>query len=297
MKRRLVIWSLGSIAGLYIALSFVGGAIAMRIPRLPVVGSPAAVGVSYQDVSFPARFDGTLLKGWYIAGKGESVIVIVHGGFQSRVDDVVNTLGLARDLNARGYDVLLFDLRGRGESGGRGRALSNIEPDLGGTIDFLKTKGYSEQSIVFLGFCSGAATASIYASNNPVGALVLDGDFSTVDGMVVRQAAVDGIPAFLVRLFIPGLTVATRLMYGFAPINPIDVVPSIRSPILFIHEQNDDIVSWKETTELFSASGDSRSQIWQISSAKHSEGYRVSPAEYVAKVDGFLSGTLSRSVR
>ena len=101
MKKKVAL-VLAAAAFLYVSLSFVGGALAMRIPRLPLVGSPASVGLYYEDVSFPARTDGTVLRGWYIPGKGESAIIVVHGGTQTRVDEIVGTLGLARDLVRKG---------------------------------------------------------------------------------------------------------------------------------------------------------------------------------------------------
>jgi pimeloyl-ACP methyl ester carboxylesterase len=127
---------------LYIGLSILGAILVMNIPRLPINGSPSSVGLTYSDVSFPARGDGVTLKGWYLPSQGNSIIIIVHGGFQNRIDFDVDTLGLALDLTERGYDLLLFDLRGRGESEGRGRSLSNIEQDIGGAIDYLNSKGY-----------------------------------------------------------------------------------------------------------------------------------------------------------
>jgi hypothetical protein len=63
MKKKVAI-ALAAVALLYACLAFVGGALAMRIPRLPLVGSPALLGLNYEDVSFPARTDGTVLKGW-----------------------------------------------------------------------------------------------------------------------------------------------------------------------------------------------------------------------------------------
>jgi fermentation-respiration switch protein FrsA (DUF1100 family) len=293
MKKRIAV-GLAVIAVLYVSLSFVGGALAMRIPRLPLVGSPAAVGLDYEDVSFPARADGTALKGWYIPAKGESAIIVVHGGTQNRVDENVDTLGLARDLAGRGYDLLLFDLRGRGESRGKGRALSDIEPDIGGAIDYLKSRRYPEGSIGIIGFCSGAAAAAIYAGTNGIGALVLDGCFPTVDGMVVAEAVSAGVPWFLVKAFIPGLTVTTRIMYGFVQTDPVDVIPDIASPILFIHEQNDNIVTGEDTNRLFRASSTPGNEVWEINSVEHSQAYRKYPAQYVERLDSFFSRSLIR---
>jgi pimeloyl-ACP methyl ester carboxylesterase len=293
-KSRLAFIVLAVTAFLYVGLSFLGGALVMQIPRLPLASSPTAAGLDYENVSFPARADGIMLKGWYLVSRGERVVMVVHGGFQNRVDENVDTLGLARDLVHKGYDLLLFDLRGRGESQGKGRSLSNIGSDLGGAVDYLKSMGYPPDSICLMGFCSGAALAGIFASEEHLGALVLDGCFPTVDGMVIKQAAQRAIPGFLVEMFIPGLTLATRVMYDYKPVDPIDVVPKVDCPIFFIHEQKDDLVSWHDTTRLFQAAGNPDNQIWDVPEAEHSQSYKSYPTQFIERVDSFLSGSLIR---
>jgi pimeloyl-ACP methyl ester carboxylesterase len=126
---------------IYTLISIFGAVAAMEIPRFVVKGSPADVGLVYQDASFNSRTDGLRLKGWFIPGEGEKAVIVVHGGFQNRLDEVVGTLGLAKDLNAKGFGILLFDLRGRGESQGRGRTLTNVERDIGGALDYVKSLG------------------------------------------------------------------------------------------------------------------------------------------------------------
>jgi pimeloyl-ACP methyl ester carboxylesterase len=273
---------------LYTGLSIYGATAAMEIPRLPLNNSPASVGLAYKDVSFTSRVDNVVLRGWYLPSKRNSVIIIVHGGFQNRLDDNVDTLGLAHDLVKKGYDLLLFDLRGRGESEGEGLALSNIERDIGGAVDYLKGEGYTSKHVYIIGFCSGAASACIFASENSIGALVLDGCFANVHNMVTRQAVLMGIPEFLVDFFVPGVLLMTNIIYGYDLVNPVDVVADVACPILFIHEEHDELISWEEMHQLFRVSGNPANELWGVSNAKHSQSYKIHPAEYIEKVDKFL---------
>ena len=206
----------------------------MDIKRLPLEATPESTDLAYQDVSFTSRYDEVLLKGWFFPGNKAQVIMLVHGGYLNRVDESVGTLGLTRDLVSNGYNVLLFDLRGRGESEGRGQSLSYIDEDIGGAVDFLHNMGYSQDNVVIMGFCSGAVRSSIYASRNNVGAVILDGCFIDVPTMVVRQANSVGVPGFLTWVFIPGISIMAGVVYDYELINPIDVVGDINSPILFI---------------------------------------------------------------
>jgi uncharacterized protein len=278
---------------LYAGLSVAGAILVMRIPHLQVEGSPSDVGLAYTNVSFPARNEiNILLKGWYFQGQGDKTILIVHGGFQTRVDNVVDTLDLTKSLVAAGYNVLLFDLRGRGESQGKGLNMLTNENDIGGAVDFLKTRG-EVAHIGIIGFCSGAATTAIFASQENIGAVVLDGCFATVDTMVTRQATTRGIPAFLVDSFIPGLKLTVSLFYGAVPENPIKIVPDISCPVFFIHEQNDNLTTTQETAELFAAAKNPADKLWEIPGALHSEGYKTDPVDYVNKVNAFFSAELT----
>jgi len=218
--------AIAAILIIYLGLSIYGAKRAMEIPRLPLNNSPSSVGLDYENVSFESRDNSVLLRGWYIPSSGNYVIVIVHGGFQNRVDEDVDTLALTKDL--------------------------------------------------------------VFASQNKIGALVLDGCFIDVPTMVTRQAASFGIPKFLVKFFVPGLLFMTRIIYDYDMVNPIDVVDKVACPILFIHEELDESIKWEEANKLFRASGNPANEIWQISNTEHSHGYRTHPLEYIEKVDTFL---------
>lgn len=275
----------------YVGLSIFGATALMEIPRLPLHGSPASVGLAYEDVSFTTR-DGIVLRGWYLPAQGDLALVIVHGGFQNRVDDTVDTLDLARDLVQKGYNLLLFDLRGRGESEGKGYALSHIDSDIGGAVNYLVNRGYPASRIGLIGFCSGAASSCIFASHESVGGLVLDGCFTSVRHMVDRQAVQRGIPQFLLNFFMPGLALAAKTIYGYDEVNPVDVVAEVTCPILFIHEEHDELVSLEDDSQLLKASTNPANTLWEVNGTKHSQAYKTHPSEYVERVNEFFAAVL-----
>lgn len=269
-------------------MSGFGARSAMTIERIPLQDSPQSFGLAYEDVSFPSRHDRVLLKGWLIPAEKDQVIVVVNGGYQNRIDDNEATLRMTAALVAEGYSVLLFDLRGRGESEGTGHSLCNAEEDIGGAVDYLNSLGYGTEDICIMGFCSGAALSSFYVSHNDVGALILDGCFNRVATMVVREAEDVGMPAFWTTVFLPGLYVMSRLFYGYELVNPIDIVDDIECPILFIHEEYDAFTTMEETYEMYQASGNPQDEIWQVMGAEHSHGFLTGLEEYIDKVTGFL---------
>ena len=276
----------------YVVLSVFGAVAAMVIPRLPLKDSLDSVGLSYSNVTFDSRADNLLLRGWYVTGKGDRAIIIVNGGFQNRVDDLVDTLDLTRDLNNQGFDVLLFDLRGRGESQGDARNLLNIDRDLGGAFDYIKSLGFEPSGIGILGFCSGAASSCIFASKEPVGAMVFDGCFASVTSMVYGQAAERHIPSFLVDIFLPGVRLGSFVFFGYREVDPIGVVATVKAPVFFIHEEKDNLTTLAQTQLLLDGATNPYDTIWEIPAALHSQGYRSDPAEFVNRVSVFFEANL-----
>ena len=67
--------------------------------------------------------------------------------------------------------------------------------------------------------------------------------------MVYNQASERHIPSGLVSFFLPGVFTAGRLIYGYQEVDPLAVVSRVSCPILFIHEQYDDLVSARDETQ------------------------------------------------
>src|ERR1700749_1061885 len=99
----------------------------LRGHRTPFTRTPAEVGLDYEAVAFEAS-DGVALKGWFIpaATSPAPAIVFVHGWMWNRLGNVagqtpvpdkdVDFLPATKALRDAGYHMLLFDLRGHGES-------------------------------------------------------------------------------------------------------------------------------------------------------------------------------------
>lgn len=79
-----------------------------------------------------------------------------------------------------------------------------------------------------------------------------------------------------------------KTIYHYELINPIDVVAKVDCPILFIHEEQDKSISLEETQWLMAASSNPRNELWQVSQAEHSHGYRTYPFLYIEKVSTFF---------
>src|SRR5215468_370065 len=99
---------------------------------------PAArAGIPVQEVHFAAA-DGVRLAGWLaLASPAAPTLILVHG-FKS---DRASMLPWARFLYAAGYNVLLYDSRGCGQSEGWRIALGAREPeDVIGAVRYLQAR-------------------------------------------------------------------------------------------------------------------------------------------------------------
>jgi len=289
MKIALII--IGVVLVIYLGISAYTAITVMKIPRIPLGDSPASVGLTYEDVSFPARIDNITLRGWYIPGGNRFTLIIVNGGWRNRSDPTLGTLELSKDLVEKGYSLLLFDLRGRGESEGEGLVLTHTDRDIGGAVDYIKGRGCSSQNIGIIGFSTGAASTIIFASQEDVAAVISDSSFADVTEMLVREVSKQkGLPELLVRSFTPGTFLMAKLIYGYNRVNPVDKVADVQCPILFIHGEIDESIPLTDAYELYQAGNNPSNAIWVVPNAGHCEGYKTDSVGYVEKVTTFLEG-------
>jgi len=122
----------------------------------------AAPGVRERAVSFEST--GKMLRGVLALPEGERPpergAVLLHGWGTYRIGPHAMLVKLARELASRGAAALRFDLRGRGESGGRyaQTGLDEMINDAVRAAAFLR-KECGASRIVAAGLCSGANVA------------------------------------------------------------------------------------------------------------------------------------------
>jgi fermentation-respiration switch protein FrsA (DUF1100 family) len=260
----------------------------LKLPRFPLDKTPDSVGLTYESVSFPSRSDGTLLKGWYLPGQNNLTLIIANGGAQNRVDAETGTLEISRDLVERGYNLLLFDFRGRGESEGQGYHLVHSEKDLGGAIDYLRER-FPPGNIGLIGFSTGAVAAIIGASRESVTAVVSDTCFASVSNSLATKLAIEsGVPHILTKAIAPGLFLIARIFYGYRKVDPVSRVADISCPVLFIQGDCDDLVPVSDAQQLYRASANTLDELWIVHGAGHTKSYKTESVMFINKVTGFL---------
>ena len=176
-RRRRITWLTGSrvlrwglpvvllLAGCYAYVSYAMASGVTTPDRSSLDGHPDEYGLPYEDVTFSPRgdeWDDIVLRGWVIekerlAGpKDELTVILVHGLNSNRTGD--NSLALASRLFGLDFNVLLFDMRGHGESDGVQLSAGYFEKwDVLGAYDYLVQRGVPPERIGVLGWSMGGA--------------------------------------------------------------------------------------------------------------------------------------------
>lgn len=234
--------------------------------------------------------DGLQLAAWYVPSHNEAALILVHGIGTNRGD----LLPLTRDLAAKGYGLLLFDLRAHGDSDGRFSTLGLREVlDVRAALDYLQRRSeVNGQRIGIYGNSLGAAVAIMAAAEIPqLRSVVADSGFASVSWIVERQFnAVVRAPGWMAPLVVAVGSWQTG-------VNPDDLAPVRRiatispRPILIIHGERDSTFLLDNARLLAQAAGEPR-ELWIVPGAPHSGAYAADPAAYVERVSAFFERSL-----
>ncbi len=255
-----------------------------RCRRRRVQGSPADLGLRYEEAQFLTA-DRLTLRGWFLESPGaRAVVVLVHDLEATRTDVDRGLLDLSRDYVRRGYSVFTFDLRGHGESGGTRDTLGRDEKlDVAAAVACVRRR-LPGVPVILHGFGFGAAVALAAAANRAdVTAVVADTAFPTMREYLHRRWR--WLPS-------PALTVVGRVarrLYGadIDALQPVAIVNRVGVPVLYVHNQGDPMLPPSCTLNLAAASLNARDRVWIASGSGHATGYREAPEAYVRRMTEF----------
>lgn len=236
--------------------------------------------------------DGLTLRGWYCpTAGGRRLIVLVHGMGASW--DHMAEIG--RWMHRRGYDILLFDLRGHGTSDPARLSMGRRErEDIRAVLAWAESEGYTPDRIGWLGHSLGAATLLMEAARNPeIQVAVVDSPFADLPDLLNTQLTKH---SHLPSWFNPGILFVAHRAFGVRTddLKPIRSAPAWGTrPLLLIHGEADSIVPVRHARALASALGPACEAIL-LPGVEHVRAFRSDKRGYVARVDGFFDEHLAR---
>lgn len=278
---------MSAVIAFWLVASFVGERISLEPARAQVRATPAHWGMAYKDVSFRTS-DGLTLRGWWIPGTQHATIVMVHG-LSSNRDEPLSRAGY---LHQAGYNLLVFDLRGHGQSDGSGTTMGYREPlDVKAAV---AEAGHLDSGpIALFGYSLGAAIAIEEAANDPaVSAVIEDSAFSSAaDVILARFTQVTRLPAVP---FAAAVVAFGSLDFGTSPWNvePVAMAAQLHKPLLVIVGDADTVVPPAEGLAIFKAAAGPK-QLLEVPSAGHVQAYYTANGLYETTVLHFLAGSLN----
>jgi dipeptidyl aminopeptidase/acylaminoacyl peptidase len=250
-----------------------------------------------EEVTFTSADDAIRISGWFFAAPGAPpapAIVMCHGIWTGRRE----CLPLALRFRAAGYNVLCFDFRAHGQSGGRFTSVGHRETnDVVGAVEYLQRRPEVDTSrIGVIGFSMGAAATIQAAARSPeIAAVVADSAYAAfLDAAKYSFSLVTRVPHF------PMAPIAMRWAKWIANVDanqlrPLDVIGRIAPrPILIAHGALDEIVPVRHARMLFKAAGEPK-ELWIAPDAHHVGARDTDPDTYFLKVEGFFRQALGVS--
>jgi pimeloyl-ACP methyl ester carboxylesterase len=250
-----------------------------RVSLMMLQTTPEDAGLPYETVEFPSR-DGLTLFGWFIPGWTDAGIIMVHGFGSRGIHLLTHALALAK----YGYNILLFDLRAHGSSGGDTTTGGWLEPeDLLGAVDYLQAREEVDpDKIAAFGISFGALISlRTAAQSEAIRGVVAEG------AGPVCLADLQSVPkTFRRRLFYPLNWFTYKLqsfMNGQQP--PAGMLVEIGRiaprPILIITAGRKSEQYWGRR---FYEAAKEPKELWEIPEARHAAGFLIDHEKYVEKM-------------
>lgn len=213
-------------------------------------------------------------------------IIIAHGVTESKT----NSIKYMNLFLERGFNVVIYDHRRHGESGGKTTSFGHYEKfDLKAVVDWLKADKGKDILLGIHGESMGAATMILYAGMVEDGAdfYIADCPFSDfgeqLNHLVKAEMKVPG------KLFLPiaDVFLRARERYSIHQVSPIAVIDKIAKPMLFIHSEKDSFILPHMTQELFEKKQGPK-KLFLALNGFHAQSYNENKEEYEKVIDDFL---------
>jgi fermentation-respiration switch protein FrsA (DUF1100 family) len=240
--------------------------------------------------------DGIGLAGWYIpSGNGSGptgpTVVLVHGHGANKS----GMLEFAAVLHDE-YNVVMFDFRNHGQSGGTQTTLGVLEQDdLRAVVDWVDANKKPEQ-IAVLGVSMGGATALAEAvSDGHVDALILDSTHATLADALQARLDKAGYPLSLPGSWAILLGSLIRTGQDVSSVDPVQLIGRFGRPVLIVVGGKDIDIGPEDGQELLAAAeaGSSTATLEVCPDATHGRPVSTCNGTYGEWVLGFLARSLA----
>ena len=232
-------------------------------------------------------FDGLKLRGFYYEHSKNSPLELIFHGYGGNAERDLS--GGVERCFALGRSVILIDQRGAGQSEGRVCSFGiNERRDCLKWIEFATDKFGKDRPIIIGGVSMGAATVMMASGENlpeNVVCVMADCGYSSAKEIIKKVVREMKLPE---DLLYPFIKLGARI-YGHFDLeetSPIEAVAHSKTPIVFIHGDNDDFVPHEMSVACYEACNAPKKLV-TIEGAGHGLAFPVNPEQYVGSLREF----------
>lgn len=214
-------------------------------------------------------------------------VITVHG----YTSEGINMSSYAKKYYDNGYNVLIPDLRAHGLSEGDYIGMGwDDRLDIISWINYILNEEPNAE-IILHGVSMGAATVLMTSGEeipSNVKAIVADCGYTSVwDEFAYQLDDLFSLPEFPI-LNVSSIVAKIRAGYFLGEASSIDQVKKSKTPILYIHGDQDDFVPYYMMEELYNATS-SEKEMLTIKGAEHAKASEVDPETYWTTVNNFIN--------
>lgn len=246
----------GIIVGLFwifLLLPFLLETFALHRPKIgDRINPQSELGLAYENVYFKTK-DNILLHGWFIPAPSRQAVIIGHGLGANKS----NFISVAQFWHNLGFNVLIFDFRGHGQSQGHTISLGyNERHDIKSGVDYLsRRKEIDPRKIIGYGVSfGGAAMVQAVAQDSRLKAIIIDSAYANLDSLALQTVERLGFlpPVFVKTIARIGLSLASfESGFDLRQFSTERAMAQVKQPVLLMHGKKDALISWRETEKLF----------------------------------------------
>ncbi len=241
----------------------------------------------YEELKIRSSFGYDLFAIYHPLEGSNKTVVISHGITWGLYGMVI----FAEMFRKRGWNVLIYDLRNHGRSGGKNTTFGYYEKhDLKVVVDYAFSRLNPGGIVGTMGISLGAATTVEHAAmDKRIAFAVSDCGFSSMTQLITYRAKADyKLPYFpLIPLANLWCWILTRGM-TFAKASPIRYIGEIEMPMFFATGTEDDYVPFFMSEDLYRAKTKGIRKLYLAPDAGHAQAYWKNRSEYDRQMGEFL---------
>jgi len=247
---------------------------------------PEQADLSAHRVTF-TNAAGHKLRGWHIPVEGSTQSILFCMG---NTGNISLMLPYAKILQQAGYDVMLFDYQGYGESEGVA-GVSSLLTDSLAAFDFLKEHtGRTANDIGVFGVSLGSILAITVAAEKQAGAAAVEDAFIPNEMLdrFSRRITGDNV---LTQMTLQGMK---TLLLG--RVDPLRNVAKLKCPVFFLHGERDRLLPPSGTWRI-AAEATTPKRVWLIPKTGHApESLETNDQEYAQQLATFFQDAFAGTV-